>query len=530
MRKLSSLAAISAASILFSSVSAAQTGDNDYDFQWAPMNDAAANFYVSGKGFLGAFTGQGPSFGSAWRKCYSVDITQGGKNQSDSQFESSWFRIYQGWSAQNVLQGVNIGIVSLQAASDSDLGGDACLSPWFASVGNTGGHNIVAAADPGLQAGTAVAPFPSFWDLAFQWNVDPVTGVAGSVTGANAVGVDSTNPFGAPLLANVIFEMQGPSVSGIQDDQYYLITGSEVTGLGTATAFVGRGTGGVTNGNSAWGSTITGVGPDASGLVSHSRWIADTGGGGLTAGSLPVLGSESFEILGHVAFSTPFLWAENNGSIGSGGPDWNIASGTPSTVQVWLKDIQAGAEGTIDVDYKIGGGGANGAAFNPNLILNFSYFLWSTTAANSMAQRPMSWSDAFGAPTPGSVPVVTSREGAQLLPINFDGLTNSLLNLPGLSQGTPFSGADSALFDTLGAGNSSALFEGDFNNTNPYFSGISKLSIAGGSAFPVANAPIPGFGGLNIGIAALGVQVVNAGGAAALKLTEFGNGLTITLQ
>jgi hypothetical protein len=139
MRKLSSLAAISAASILFSSVSAAQTGDNDYDFQWAPMNDAAANFFVSGKGFLGAFTGQGPSFGSAWRKCYSVDITQGGKNQSDSQFESSWFRIYQGWSAQNVLQGVNIGIVSLQAASDSDLGGDACLSPWFASVGNTGG-------------------------------------------------------------------------------------------------------------------------------------------------------------------------------------------------------------------------------------------------------------------------------------------------------------------------------------------------------------------------------------------------------
>ena len=530
MRKLSSLAAISAASILFSSVSAAQTGDNDYDFQWAPMNDAAANFYVSGKGFLGAFTGQGPSFGSAWRKCYSVDITQGGKNQSDSQFESSWFRIFQGWSAQNTLQGLNIGIVSLHAASDSDLGGDACLSPWFSSVGNTGGHIVVAAADPGLQAFTSPNPFPSFWDLAFQWNVDPVSGQTLSVAGPNTVGVDAANPFGAPLLANVIFEMQGPSVAGLQDEQYYLITGVENTGLGLATAFLGRGTGGVTNGNSAWGSTLTGVGPDASGLVSHSRWLAENGGG-LTAGAVPVTAGPATEILGHVAFSTPFLWAENNGSIGSGGADWNIASGVPSTVQVWLKDIQAGAEGTADVDYKLGGGGVAGAAFNPNLILNFGYFLWSTTAANTMAQRPMSWSDAFGAPTAGSVPVNTFREGAQTLPINFDGLTNSLLNLPGLSQGTPFSGADSVLFDVLGAGNPGpALFEGDFNNTDPYSSGISKLSIAGGNAFPVAGAPIPGFGGLNIGLAAVGVQIVNAGGVAALRLTEFGNGLTLTLQ
>lgn len=530
MRKLSSIAAIGAASILFSSLSSAQTGDNDYDFQWAPMNNAAADFYVSGKGFLGAFTGQ-LGFGSSWRKCYSVDITQGGKNQSDSQFESSWFRIFQGFSAQNALQGVNIGIVSLSAATDSDLGGDACLSPWFSSAGNTGGHQLVAATDPGLVAGTGAFPFPSFWDLAFQWNVDPVTGVAGSVVGPNTVGVDTLNPFGAPLLANVIFEMQGPSVAGVGDEQYYLITAFESIGMGAASAFAGRGTGGVTNGNSAWGSTITGVGPEVSGLITHSRWLANNGAGGLAVSSVPILGGETAEILGHVAFSTPFLWAENNGSIGAGGADWNIASGVPSVVQVRLTDIQAGAEGTADVDYKLGGGGAPGAAFNPNLILNFSYFLWSTTAANSMTQRPMSWSDAFGTPSAGSLPVATSREGTQMLPINFDGLTNSLLNLPGLSQGTPFTGADSALFDTLGAGNpGSALFEGDFNNTSPYFSGTSKLSVAGGNAFPVAAAPIAGFGGINIGLAALGIQIVNAGGVAALKLTEFSNGLTLTLQ
>ncbi|MDF1799352.1 MAG: hypothetical protein P1V81_09270 [Planctomycetota bacterium] len=536
MSKLTTLAAIGAATVVLSSVGNAQTLQNDYDFNWAPMANAPQvglpGALIFGTALFG--TPHNPTTGDAIRRCYSVDITQGGRNESGN-YETTWFTFAQGFGAANPIPGVDVGLLSVQSATDSDLGGDACLSPWFSSVGNTGGHNVSAITIPGLQAGTAGAAYPSVWQSVFQW-LGTTSQFAG-IPGANVIGVDAA---GLPLLANVIYEIQGPINGGAGNSQYYLGTTDDSNGTGAASSIPGRGTGGVTNGNSAWGSSLFGTTADVSGATSHSRYFGFDPAFGLTA-TTPWWGAGpgTAEINGFVAFATPFLWAENNGSIGGGGADWNIASGTPSAVQVWLKDITSGAQGTADVLWKTGGGGAAGAAFDPALLLNYGFFFWSATPAVSMQQLPMSWDDlgGFAPPKAGSYLLSTavSRNSdlagggvlTQSLPANFDSLTSAMLGLPGLTNGTTFTGADSVWYDAGPAG-LQAIWEGMFD---PVESGISKLTVAGGAAFPVAPAPDPSFGGLNIGVGAITIQVrVGGPSGVTVDVAEIASALTLTLQ
>lgn len=527
MRKLTSFAATTAAALVFSTVGSAQTGAIDYDFNWAPMSNTAQiglpGAFIFGTALFG--TPHAPGVGDAIRRCYSVDITQGGRNEN-GMYETTWFTVMQGWGANNAVPGNDIGLISIQSATDSDLGGDACLSPWFSSVGNTGGHSVSVAAVIGLQAGTAGNPFPGVWQSVFQWAAGTSTTFTG-VAGNNVIGVDAN---GLPLLANVIYEVQGPLNSGLNNLQYYLGTTDERTGAGTVSATPGRGAGGVTNGNSNWGASLYATTADLSGAASHTR-IFGNDGTNLTAapafwGTTPISG----EANNFVAFSTPFLWAENNGSIGAGGADWNIGSGTPSTVNVWLKDIKSGAEGTGNVLYKTGGAGAAGAAFDPNLLVQFAYFLWSGTPAISMQQLPMSWDDLLGSFTPqaGSylISTPTSREGVQRLPIVKDALTDLIFGITGLSQGTAFTGADSPFYDAGVA--DSALWEGAFD---PVESGLSKLTIAGGAAFPLVPTIDPTLAGINLGVAGVSIQVrTDAVLGLKIDIAEVSNGLTITLQ
>ena len=276
---------------------------------------------------------------------------------------------------------------------------------------------------------------------------------------------------------------------------------------------------------------------DASGTTSHTRYFGFDPAFGLTA-TTPWWGTTagSAEVNGFVSFATPFLWAENNGSIGGGGADWNIASGAPSSVHVWLKDITSGAQGTADVLWKTGGGGAAGAAFDPTLLLNYGFFFWSATPAGSMQQLPMSWDDlgGFAPPKAGSYLLQSAvarnaDQGIALysLPVNFDALTSAMLALPGLSNGTTFTGADSVWYDA-GPGGLQAIWEGMFD---PVESGLSKLTIAGGGAFPVAPAPDPSLGGTNVGVGAISIQVRLGGPTGVIvDVAEVASALTITLQ
>lgn len=530
MSKLSTLAAITAASFVFSTAASAQTLANDYDFNFAPIANGVQvglpdSFLFSLAGLATPPHQAGP--GDALRRCYSVDITQGGRNET-GQYDTTWFTFAQGFGAGNPVPGVDVGLLSIQSATDSDLGGDTCLSPWFSSAGNTGGHKVSVAVILGLQSGTAGAAFPSVWQSVFQWS-----GTSSNFTGVPGDNVIGTDALGLPLLANVIYEIQGPVNAAAGSSQYYLGTTDELNGQGAASAVAGRGTGGVTNGNSNWGLSLFGVTADQSGATSHTRIFGfDPGTGTFTAFTSfwgNTIGSS--EANGFVAFATPFLWAENDGSVGAGAPDWNIASGTPSNVNVWLKDIKSGAEGTSDVLWKTGGGGAAGAAFDPTLLFNFGYFFWSSTPAVTMQQLPMSWDDLGGAlpPKAGSYALSTNttREGTQSLPVNVDPLTIAMLGQAGLSSGTPFTGADSVWYDAGPAG-LQAIWEGMFD---PVESGLSKLTLAGGAAFPVAPAADPSLGGTNIGVGAVSVQIrLDPVVGVKTDIAEVASALTLTLQ
>ena len=509
----------------------AQTAPIDYDFNFAPMANGVQvalpdTFLFSLAGLAMPPHQAGP--GDALRRCYSVDVTQGGRNESGF-YETTWFTFGQGFGAGNPVPGVNVGLLSIQSATDSDLGGDTCLSPWFSSAGNTGGHKTSVATVLGLQGGTAGFAFPSVWQSVFRWSAASTSGFTG-IPGENVIGADA---LGLPLLANVIYEIQGPVNAAPGSHQYYLGTTDELNGQGAASAIPGRGTGGVTNGNSNWGLSLFGVTADQSGTTSHTRIFGFDPGSGIFTAFTSFWGNTvgSSEANGYVAFSTPFLWAENNGSVGAGAPDWNIASGTPSNVNVWLKDIKSGAEGTVDVLWKAGGGGGNGAAFDPNLLFNFGYFFWSATPAVTMQQLPMSWDDLGGAlpPKAGSYALNanTSREGLQSLPVNLDPLMIAMLGQPGLSSGTPFTGADSVWYDAGPAG-LQAIWEGMFD---PVESGLSKLTIAGGAAWPVSPAADPSLGGVNIGVGALSVQIrLDPVLGVKTDLAEVASALTLTLQ
>jgi len=523
------IAAAAAASFAFSPAASAQTLPNDYNFQWAPVSNLA-QVALPGP-FLFSFGGSIPphqaGLGDAIRRCYSVDITQGGRNELGS-YETTWFSFVRGWAPSSPTPGVNVGLLSIQSATESDLGGDACLSPWFSSVGNTGGHNVSIAAVLGPQPGTIGAAFPQVWQSVFQWSATS-TSFQG-VPGANTIGTDS---LGLPLLANVIYEIQGPINAAAGNIQYYMGTTDEIVGTGSASTVAGRGTGGVTNGNSNWGISLFGVTADQSGATSHSRLFGFAPATGQSVSAPAFWGNSpgSAEFNDYVAFTEPFLWAENDGSIGSGGPDWNVSTGTPSNVQLWLKDIKSGAEGTSNLFWKTGGAGGFSASYDPTLLLNIGYFFWSTTPAVTMQQLPMSWDDLNGAlpPKAGSYALntPTSREGIQTLPVNLDPLTVAMLGQPGLSLGTTFTGADSVWYDA-GLPGQQAIWEGLFA---PVASGISKLSMAGGAAFPVVPVANPSLAGTNLGVAALSFQLrTDPVFGLRGEIAEVASALTVTLQ
>ena len=529
MRFLRPLMAASAASALFASAGSAQLPAIAYTAHFQPMGNPV-NVAFSGPGLFASTAGPNyASQGDAIRRCYGIDSTQGGENQSNGAFSNTHFKFAQGYAANNVNQDVDIGIGSIQFASDSDLGGDACFSPFLKQGG---GHGVVAAAIFGNQ-GTPIA-FPTVWQIGYQWGGtgSGFTGAAGATT----LGLDGTTSGGvaSPLLVNVIYEIQGPINGGATNNQYYLATTNENPGLGGG-GFGGTasyGTGGVTNGNSLHGSTLFGVDAAASGAVSHTRILAlDPGGAGLFVYTIAAANSGDTEIGGHIAFNTPALWGIKDGSSGAGANDWQASSAPVSVVDLRYNDHLAGAETNSDIFSKSGySGGGPAAGFNPLIVFNQPFFLWSSTAATSMLQDPMSWDDLGGlVPAQAGSAIlgaqVTTRHGGQTIPVNFDAVTAALLGVSGLSLGTPFTPSDDIFFDGTvnpGTGSTSAFWQGMFSTITDGVSGISA------GAIPIVSSPTASFAGLKIGIAALGLQVDAS--TFALGITEMGSALTLNFQ
>lgn len=487
------------AAIAFAGLASAQ-----YDQHWAQASgtdgfffDSAAFFHGVGAPPLGFPAWAGP--GDSVRHCYGIDQTQGGTNQTGS-YTNSAFRVFQGYAAINTIPGVDIGLVSVHSASVNSLSGDACYTPIVAQPGLT--TNVGAFTPIGVIGGTVGQPAPAIFAIAFQW----VT----NVVGPNILGTDAN---GFPLLANVIFEVQGPANGGPQNNQYYLIS-TELAGTNPTRP------GGVANGNALLGSALTGTDPVTSNSISYSRlttnqgaqfaaWIGNPWSFG-TAGDL--------EFKGDLAFATPQAWAANDGNEGTGGPDWRISTAPVSVINLRLLDIAGGATNVS----------AATSLSNPCIVFNRSYFLWSATPGNLMLQKPMSWDTTpvlFSLPPqPGSFilgPLLTSRQGAQTVPANFDTVTNLFLGFTGLSLGTPITDAADFGVDasTLGF---DTLFQGAFD---PVVHGVTSLS---GGGVPLAAAPNTNLGGIQLGVAALGLQFDAC--AFSLSPTEVASSIHISLQ
>ena len=224
------------------------------------------------------------------------------------------------------------------------------------------------------------------------------------------------------------------------------------------------------------------------------------------------------------------------GSAAAGGNDWQASVAPVSVVDLRFNDHLAGAATNPDVLACKGGvGGLPAAGFDPCIFFNQSFFVWSATPSGSMLNTPMSWDDlntpGIGAlvfPQPGSIvlgPTLTSREGPQTIPVNFDAVTSAILSVSGLSLGSSFSCSDDIFFDStiaVGGTSLSAFWEGMFG---PITSGVSGFS---GGAIQVVGTPNPNLAGQEFGIAALGLQVSACTGL--LSLTEVANSLTINFQ
>lgn len=358
-----------------------------YDFYWHSNSSAGLDWLWSGP-FMWTFFNIGtPNFGGpgdSIRVCYGIDVTQGGRNWSGtspttigstpgpwdggtgapggSTSENTWFRWSQGFAPG---QNLKIGLMSVQAHTSSARGADTCFGPTFHGqfvsggaltphAGESGGHKVAAAIIPGV-IGPATAPFPAIWEMTFAWgptpalvpnvigdnSLDPGIPVGLSATGGGLVtmniGLGSASMPGpvAPLLANVIFEVQAPINAGFSNStvQYYLASTSEFTGIDAllvpmgATSGLGYiGTGGISNGNGNMGLDLFGGGapPNHAGdtnRVSGSRVFAVAGGfitGSAPPGILfpanqqpttPSFRDGRMEFAGQLAFATPKLHA-----------------------------------------------------------------------------------------------------------------------------------------------------------------------------------------------------------------------------
>lgn len=468
---------------------AAPASAQDYGVNWIANGDTSAMSLAPASllfGFGGPDAFAKP--GAAIRMCLGIDQVQGGTNQ-DGRFRNSGYRILQGWAAGNSVPGNQVGLVSLSSATVPSLAGDACFSPAFASFQPGMLSQLAWVLDVGQVAGTAGAPAPAIWGTAFLWTTP--------VEGPNILGTDSN---GYPLLANVIYEIQGPANAGPSNLQYYLVT-AEQTGLNAA------GPGGVANGNNLLGSALFGVPPQTSGAVSHTRLSATLAGMGLATVALG-----DAEVRADIAFETPQLWARNDGREGAGGPDWRVSGGDLSSVDLRVLDVRAGAEDPASVL----------SESNPCVTWNRVLFLWSATRADAMLQRPTSWDSAqvsIGLPPQagsfllGSIDTV--RRGPQTVPVNYDPLTVFLLGNGGLTLSKPVTPATTPSGFGL-------LFQGAFG---PPTEAIATLS--GGGA-PLVASPVPSLAGRQLGVAALGVQFDACVGA--LYPTEFASSLQISLQ
>jgi hypothetical protein len=487
------------AAALLASTAGAQS---QYDVNYQPLHANGAQGAVA---FTGGFLfGHNATTGDSIRRCYSHDSTQGGRHQSKRLAETSWFTINQGFAGANPVQGVDVGAVSVQGGTESNLGRDVCISPWGAGPGNTGGHNIGAFAGVlGVQGGTAGAPFPGVWTIAFAWT-------ATSVGAINWIGVEGNHPFLHPLLVNLIYEVQGPDNN--LNVQYYL--GSTLEKEGTNTTAPG----GVTRGNAAWGSVVYGGSdPVTTNAISHTRLTAfNPGPGTLLLGPMAGLaGPGTTEVWNHVAFKTPVLWSVMDGHDGAGATDWHVGSAPVAVVDIRILDNLAGAESNFDVYWKAPGGpsGVPSSVANPTLFFNQGYLLWSAKKSTGQ-QKPTSWDDLHIGGVPlvpavkGSIllgTVATSREGPQTVPANFDNLMTALIPITALSLLGPFSRAEDPFLDGTvpdSTGNShSIIWEGAFD---PMISGIAGLS---GGALPIVGAPSGSLVGAKIGLAGVGIQL-----------------------
>jgi hypothetical protein len=480
----------------------AQVGPLDYATNWQPMLDTTSAAF-SGPGLFGG--APGGSVSGAIRRCYGIDSIQGGRNQSQGVFTNTWFKTAQGFGAMNPTPGVDLGLISVQAATSSDIGADVCLSPFFVDPTSTGGHKVVAAAVIGLQSGTASGAFPTVWESAFQW-------IGGAVSGPTTLGVDGS---GLPLLANLIYEIQGP-LNSTGSTHYYLASTTENTGVGAGGS---TSPGGVTNGNWGWGTSVFNMPAGLSGVVSHSRLF--TSGGLATAPFLSTPGD--MELSATLAFKTPTLWASNDGNAGAGGADWHVGVLPVSVIDLRVHDVLAGGQTNSSITPPFPGLPA--VAYDPNIVLNRSWFVWSATVANSMLQRPMSWDDLGGTspPLPGSIalgPVATKRAGLQTVPATLDALTLAVLPHAAFSLGGSFSDDADPFLDGI---DESSLFEGMFG---PITRGVSTLA---GGPLPILGGPATTLVGCKLGVAAVGLQIDVADGHW-IQMTEWANGLTINLQ
>jgi hypothetical protein len=270
----------------------------------------------------------------------------------------------------------------------------------FGHPSDSGGSKLGAIAIGGLFAPTSVAPFPIFWEFTFTWGPTPAII-------PNKIGDDSLDPgitiammvlpkinmtgVPAPLLANVIYEVQAPinSAGNNSDDQYYLSSTVEFTGIsgfngGSPLGYIGTGGTSNGNGNSAFDLFATHAGnTDA---VAGSR-IMTASPAGAFVNELPailtpvnqavtpaVFRDGRLEFLGQLAFATPKLWGYHHfqftplgtppsfGALGPGhnppvpfgGTDWRLTGAPLSRVDVICIDHDTGGEVDFNIYHKVG--------------------------------------------------------------------------------------------------------------------------------------------------------------------------------
>ncbi|HKX45422.1 MAG TPA: hypothetical protein VJP77_01855, partial [Planctomycetota bacterium] len=388
---------------------------------WAPnARSQAFDAAFTGPALVSLLTGAPGGPGIVIRRCYGIDQTQGGRNQTAGSTEVPWLRWMQAGSPT-----IDIGLVSVQSSVVDSLAGDACFSPLFAAFQPGAQRAKVGLA---LVVGSlpALPPFPAGWNIAFD-----LTGSTVSVP--NTFGADSGAAFpGSPLLATVIYEVQGPLPSLPANVQYYLASTSErPSALASAP-------GGIADGNALLASGLFGAGPTVTNAIAHTRLAAFGPTGAVTAPLFSIGAPGDTELHGALAFATPALWASADGNDGTGGPDWNVSGvgGPVSLVNLRLLDLLAGAQ-------------SNPASpdFEPGLAVNRAAFLWSGTDAVSMSQRPFTWDDTYGQPRPGDQTLgalPTQRDPGQTLPLVADTVTLVLLGEAALTLGKPFTPAGGA--------------------------------------------------------------------------------------